>query len=76
MDSTPGWNRIDDRDIDGDQEENRKSRIKRKQTEIVKIRSPVCVCKNTLFMKSKRSDSFYFLNIENNDIMYKSERSV
>ena len=32
MDSTPGWNRIDDRDIDGDQEENRKSRIKRKQT--------------------------------------------
>ena len=32
MDSTPGWNRIDDRYIDGDQEENRKSRIKRKQT--------------------------------------------
>ena len=32
MDSATGWNRIDDRYIDGDQEENRKSRIKRKQT--------------------------------------------
>ena len=60
MDSTPGWNRIDDRDIDGDQEENRKSRIKRKQTGDRK---------NTV-------SYFYFLNIENNDIRYKSERSV
>ena len=50
MDSTPGWNRIDDRYIDGDQEENRKSRIKRKQTGDRKIRiSYLCLKEHIVY---------------------------
>lgn len=69
MDRAPDRNRADDRHIDRDQESNRKSRIKRKQTGDRKNAVSCLRWKETLFMKSKRSDSFYFLNIENNGIM-------